>query len=799
MTTKASGVTTMIEALKPHHQFILFRTTPSQTRPGKADKIPCGITGKPCNAQDPANWLSAEAAQAAAKALGLGVGFVLTPSDPFFCLDLDACREGDGWSAGALALVARFPGACVEVSQSGNGLHVWGSYTGATRQHGCRNAAYSAELYTSRRFVALGHPGATGDAGADCTAALNTVVAELFPPTTTTTTTTTATTTRTDGGTDPADDEALIARMLAAPQSAQAAFGGKASFQQLWDADADALGRAFPDAGGSGRAFDASAADAALAQHLAYWTANDAARMGRLMHRSALKRDKWERADYLQRTIQKATERQGNVWQPQVGRQAATASGWNIAPFEDCTSPDLSHDQLALDLGHAGWAKDARHVPAWGCWLFWNGTRWAKDERLQAMTAIRDYLRAKAGQLVEWSERKAAQLTPDEAQKLLTGAKRKAADLRSAPMRAAVELTARSNEDLVAVVEQFDASPDLLGVPSGAVDLQTGDLRAPDRADYTTKSAAIDPAPTGTSAPLWLSFLARVFDGDREMIGFVQRAAGYALTGHTREQKLLFLYGNGANGKSVFLNTLQYLLADYAKRAPAETFLDSKGERHPTELAGLRGARLVVGSELPPGRTWNDAVIKDLTGGDVITARYMRGDFFEFTPQFSLFIAGNHLPTFRGVDEAIRRRVLLVPFTVTIPAGERDPELPDKLKAEGGAILRWCIDGAVAWYREGLNPPASVTAASADYLDGEDLLGEFLTECLAQSTGNSAKIADVYPRFVGWAAQRGLHTPWSQHALTRALGERGLSVKHKRDGRHLLDHALQAPVWGGTG
>ncbi|MBS4097965.1 MAG: hypothetical protein KGZ83_14130 [Sulfuricella sp.] len=779
----------MIEALKPYPQFVLFRAQPSTTRSGKTDKIPCDATGRPCNAHDPANWCNAATAEAAAQAQGLGIGFVLTDADQFFCLDIDACRDGEGWSAAALALVARFPGAAVEVSQSGNGLHIWGRYIGPAPVHGCRCAQLGAELYSSRRFIALGLPGATGDASTDCTAALATVVADLFP---TTAPTTATTTTCTDGGADPADDDALVARMLAAPQSAAAAFGGKASFKELWDADADALGRAFPDAGG-GRAFDASAADAALAQHLAYWAAKDAAQMERLMRMSGLAREKYDRPDYLARTITKAIERQENVYRPPV----ATATAWTIAPFEDALTPDLSHDQLALDLGRAGWARDARHVPAWGYWLFWNGARWVKDDRLQAMTAVRDFLRAKAGQLVAWSERKAAASPPDDAQKLLAATKRKAADLRSAATRAAVELTARSNADLVAAVEQFDASADLLGVPGGAVDLQTGELRAPARGDYITKSAALDPAPPGTAAPLWMAFLARVFGGDTAMIAFVQRAAGYALTGHTREQKLLFLYGNGANGKSVFLNTLQWLLADYAKRAPAETFLDSKGERHPTELAGLRGARLVVGSELPPGRTWNDAVIKDLTGGDIITARYMRGDFFEFAPQFSLFIAGNHLPTFRGVDEAIRRRVLLVPFTVTIPAGERDLELPDKLKAEGAAILRWCIDGAVAWHREGLNPPASVAAASADYLDGEDMLGEFLADCMIQSTSGAAKIADIYQRFASWTAQRGLHTPWSQHALTRSLGERGLSVQRKTDGRYLLGHTLRGSAWGG--
>jgi putative DNA primase/helicase len=343
----------------------------------------------------------------------------------------------------------------------------------------------------------------------------------------------------------------------------------------------------------------------------------------------------------------------------------------------------------------------------------------------------------------------------------------------------------------VATPEQFDADLDLLGTPSGAVDLRTGHTRAPNRADYITRSVAVDPAPAGTHTPLWNAFLSRVFNGDAEMIAFVQRAAGYALTGHTREQKLLFAYGTGANGKSVYLNTLQWLLSEYAKRAPADTFLDSRGERHPTELAGLMGARLVVSSELPPGKSWNEAVIKDLTGSDVVSARFMRQDFFEYLPQFTLLIAGNHMPTFRGIDEAIRRRVLLVPFTVAIPKAERDPQLSEKLKAEGPAILRWCIHGAVAWYQQGLAAPASVEAASADYLDGEDLIGEFLSECVVHVAGAATPIGLVYARFSMWSSQRGLHTPWSQRALTCAMSERGLEIKRRNDGRWLSDHQLK--------
>jgi putative DNA primase/helicase len=216
-------------------------------------------------------------------------------------------------------------------------------------------------------------------------------------------------------------------------------------------------------------------------------------------------------------------------------------------------------------------------------------------------------------------------------------------------------------------------------------------------------------------------------------------------------------------------------------------------------LAGLRGARAVLTSELPPGKTWDESVIKDVTGGDTVTARKMRQDNFDFKPQFTLFVAANHQPSFRSMDEAIRRRVLMVPFNVTIPKKERDEKLEEKLKAEGAAILRWIIDGAVAWYREGLNAPASVQAASADYLDGEDLLGEFMDECTISMPGASVRMRDAYQRFRDWSVQRGMALPWSQHALTRAMKERALPMSRKEDGMRLMDRQMKQQWGQGSG
>jgi putative DNA primase/helicase len=188
-------------------------------------------------------------------------------------------------------------------------------------------------------------------------------------------------------------------------------------------------------------------------------------------------------------------------------------------------------------------------------------------------------------------------------------------------------------------------------------------------------------------------------------LAYLQRAVGYALTGLTQEHALFFAYGTGANGKSVLLSTAAGLLGDYHKTAPIETFTASNSDRHPTDLASLRGARLVTATETEEGRRWAEARIKQLTGGDTISARFMRQDFFEFAPSFKLFIAGNHKPSLRSVDEAIRRRFHLVPFAVTIPSEERDSDLAEKLKDEWPGILAWLIEGCLEWQTEGLRRP----------------------------------------------------------------------------------------------
>ena len=372
---------------------------------------------------------------------------------------------------------------------------------------------------------------------------------------------------------------------------------------------------------------------------------------------------------------------------------------------KDARPPAFSDEALALQFAETH-ANDLRYVAAMGRWLSFDGTCWRFDDTLLAFDRSRKICREAAA-----SCNKA----------------KIAAALASSKTVSAVVTLAKADRRLAATADQWDADPWLLNTPSGVVDLRTGQSRPHRPDDYMTKITGVASAASGSIAN-WLSFLDRIAGRDTALISFMQRAAGYSLTGITDEHALFFGYGTGANGKTTFLNAVTGCHGDYHRTAPIETFTDSTSDRHPTDLAGLRGARLVTAVETEEGRRWAESKIKALTGGDKIAARFMRQDFFEFTPQFKLIIAGNHRPGLRSVDEAIRRRLHLIPFSVTIPAEERDTDLPDKLKAELPGILAWMIQGCFDWQRIGLAPPKVVTDATASYLEAEDALAAWIDD-----------------------------------------------------------------------
>jgi len=416
----------------------------------------------------------------------------------------------------------------------------------------------------------------------------------------------------------------------------------------------------------------------------------------------------------------------------------------------DAMPPQYSEEALALRFSKQH-AEELQYVAAWSRWFWWDGKCWREDDTLAVFDRSRAICRRASAECGDSRIRVAVRLA-------------------ASGTVTAVERLARADRRHAATTDQWDSDLWLLNTPAGTVDLRTGEVRENRREDCLTKLTATGPGSNG--CPQWLGFLDRITGGDDELQSFLQRVIGYSLTGSTREHAIFFLYGTGANGKSVFLSTISGLLGDYSKTAPMSAFTASSTEQHPTDLAGLRGARLVTAIETEDGTRWAESKIKSLTGGDRISARFMRQDFFEYLPQFKLIVAGNHKPGLRSVDEAIRRRLHLVPFTVTIPEHERDPELGEKLKAESPGILQWAIEGCLAWQSDGLNPPAVVRNATAEYLAAEDALGRWREDRCVLGNGNWTSFKALFADWQQWCEETG-ERAGSEKRFTQALQARG--------------------------
>jgi putative DNA primase/helicase len=447
-------------------------------------------------------------------------------------------------------------------------------------------------------------------------------------------------------------------------------------------------------------------------------------------------------------------------------------SEWSIAAFDADGEPDLSHDQLALDLGKAGFDRDARYCAPLGGWLLWRGQHWEAEPGQRPLAIVRGFLRTKARLLVEWAEARAKTLDLVEGEKLVAWAKAQAKALRHDANITAVERLARSNVNSLAQPDQWDRDDFLLGTPGGTIDLRTGELRAARRGDYITRQTSVEPTGPGSRPAAWLKFLAEVFPGDPEMVALMQRLAGYALTGSTREHRLFLFHGSGRNGKGTLLGTLQTILGDYAKGIPTSTLLEARSPQHKAPLARLRGARFVRGAELPVGQVWDESLVKMLTGGDSIPVNHMRGETFDLQPKFTLVVDANTKPRIRTTDVAMRARMTLIPFGVSF-AGREDRGLAERLLAEAPAILRWAIEGAVEWQRGGLRIPESALAASREYMDSEDSLAHFLEDETVPAPGTRLAAAAVYARYRTWATEQGV-TPATLRAFGGMLTERGI-------------------------
>lgn len=434
-----------------------------------------------------------------------------------------------------------------------------------------------------------------------------------------------------------------------------------------------------------------------------------------------------------------------------------------VASLGDYPRNDSGAAQLFADRHQ----DTARYCHGIG-WLVWNGSRWRRDTTVdvtQLMIQLSRDVQVEASRL-EGLERDAF-------------TKYALALGNRSRIEAALKL-AESNLLLRVRPEQLDSDPMLIGVENGAVDLRSGTFRSSDRGGLITRSTGTRWDP-GASCPTWLKFLHDVTEGDRELIEFLHCAIGYSLSGEMREQVFFFIHGNGSNGKSVFIDTLNALLGDYVHRASGD-FFDRRQDRNKgPELAELPGARLLLASETTEGSRLDERLLKDLTGGETMRAEPKYHGGFQFRPIAKVWISGNHRPAISGTDEGIWRRVRLVPFEARFDESKRDPRMGEHLRRELPGILRWAVEGFQAWQAGGLPRPERVRLAIAGYRSDEDILGQFISERIERVGDESFVEKDaVYKQYQFWAERQGIRHPITRQQFTRELKRRDFCEHDKK-------------------
>lgn len=483
----------------------------------------------------------------------------------------------------------------------------------------------------------------------------------------------------------------------------------------------------------------------------------------------------------LQRSLEKARtlpkdEKRTQEYRP-APRAPLAGSNGNGAHADD--TPDVGNNRRSFnrtDMGNAErliarYGDRLRYCHAMNNWMVWTGKQWKEDKDGQAERLAKDTVRAiyfEAGEEVEEQERKSL-----GAHAIKSESKARIRDML---------ILAQSEPGVPLQRDELDANPWLLNCINGTIDLYTGQLRPHNRADLLTK-CLVTPYQPDATCPRWLAFLHTIFAGNTAIITFIQRALGYALTGDTSEQCFFLFYGTGQNGKSTLLEVVQGILEDYAQAAEFKAFLARDNEGIRNDIARMNGKRMVIAKESDKGRRLAEAMIKSLTGGDTITARFLHQEYFDFRPQFKLFLAANHKPEIKGTDLGIWRRVRLVPFTVTIPEAQKDKDLPRKLREEAAGILAWMIQGCLDWQREGLGLPEVVRSATDSYRAEMDVIARFLSESCQSSEGEKVGSSALLKAYEDWCNDNGERYDAKQ--LRLALQERGYQSKRGTGGRYV--------------
>jgi putative DNA primase/helicase len=709
--------------LRERKQWVLWRSEKQED--GKARKMPVSVSGTAGKSNDPATWATFEdAVGAVGKWSTCGIGYVFDDSDPYVGIDLDNALMDGEWAPWAVEVLDRFRGVAYgEISPSGQGCKL---VTIGKKPHGARSSkkwdgGQGVECYDRVRFWTM-----TGQ------------VLEGFESI----------------GSGQESVDWLIGKYLAPPEApaprpkpAEPSVNGVGLLRRA-ERYAEEMEPAQPG--------DRNNAAFRNAGNLASLEGSNGERLTEEQVIELLRGWNARNPDPLPDDELVAAGRNGMSKGTPPAPKTATPTGRGAFYSNGDRTATPSNEfsiyraecrtEAAVARRVAGeYAGRIRWCDPWSKWLIWDGRRWKLDDELRLEKAVKKVAAAimvEAKEAVEWAG--------DDKDRIQV-AKAAMSFAKAVNSRYGVHNIAaltRSEPGVPVRHDSLDSHPMLLNVANGTLDLTTGKLRPHNRDDILTKLVDV-PFDEDASCPTWRKFLSEVFAGDEELIRFTRRAAGYSLTASTNERCLFFLYGEGKNGKTTLVSSLQKMLGDYATPVTTEMLMMQRGNQHPTELTDLAGRRMAVAVETEDGRRMAESFVKQITGGeDILKARRMREDFWSFMPTHKLWISGNHKPKIRGTDDGIWDRIRLIPFNVRF--SEPDRGLPGRLESEWPGILAWCVAGALEWQASGLGTPEAVRTATDAYRREMDVVSQFLEACTQEVTGGVAYAGALYRAYCDW-------------------------------------------------
>lgn len=727
------------DELKHTPQWVVWK---AEERKGKSTKVPYQINGRLAQSNNPETWSHFDDTINIFYQGGYdGIGFMFSENDPFVGIDIDKCFDEGELSETARDIVDLMK-SYTEVSPSGKGIHiiVEGKLPIEITGTGKKNPDLGLEVYRHGRYFTF-----TG-------ATLNNNPIEE----------------RTEKIASLFDKYLKKKEMKKAAKSI--AKNDRPSIDSL--SSGEMWTRMFSAKNGSSikDLFDGclinddhSSTDLALCNHLAFWTDKDASKMDSMFRETSLLREKWDTQHssdgrtYGQMTIDEAINSTSSTIDDYYEDKGKP---YEIYISDEDKEVEVEEDEFdektpffrLSELGNAErlvyyHGKDIRFSGEIG-WLMWNGKYWDADSKMAIESIAAKTFRSlyKESKKAKEDENKAlAKQTYEWAQKCERRSIRMSSILDTRPMVSVVKA-------------ELDNHSFLFNCSNGVLDLKKGKLLPHNRDLLLTKIANVTYDPTA-KCPSWLKFLDSIFEdqeGKEEIIEFLQKAIGYTLTGDISEQVIFFLYGTGRNGKSTFINTVQALLGDYGRQTNSETFIKKKNDNGiNNDIARLDGARFVSAVESEEGQQLAESLVKQITGGEKMSARFLRQEFFEFKPEFKVFFTTNHKPIIKGSDEGIWRRMRLVPFTVKIPIEKIDKNLPEKLAAEMPGIFNWALEGFAKWQKDGLGEPDVIKQATQGYRADMDIIAPFLDEVCIVNPLAKVEAKSLYQEYKVWCYANG--------------------------------------------